>query len=305
MDLPPLDQKIVESLNEISKAENVLILSFIAPEDAIKVSPNSSSYASISPKDIYVLEEKIETIKKEGGLPDKLHLILQTPGGQLSTSYKIASYLRKSFKFIHAFVPYEAASGGTLICLAANSITLGEFGNLTPTDPQVIYNNQRVSSYRLIEAINNFEARFGKTNPLDIPSPWQQMAEKFDPIIYEKMNTDVWQSTFYGSRLLSKSGYTKEEATSIASWLARTIYSHEHCIDIEEAKNLKLKINDDAKSLALLQTYKKYLSVRIKERVDYHIIDTFYIKQEPIKEALKPSVPEIKSLGGLDNKEKI
>ncbi len=265
-----IPEELKVKLEKIATENNVLILSFIAPDAVLKVSPTSFSYASIENKDIYNLEKTIEEMKENASLPDKLHLIIQTPGGALSTSFKIANYQE-----IQVFIPYEASSGGTLMCLAANKITMSDFANLTPIDPQVIYKGERVSAYRIIEAVDSFQKKFGETRPLDIPPPWQQMGEKFDPIIYHEMDTSVWQSIFYASRLLKKSGYPEKESTLIAVQLARTAYSHGHCIDSVEAKEIGLNICNDEKSLALLKEYKNYLSIRLKETVDYHIIESF------------------------------
>ncbi len=273
--LEDLSDALSEKLQKIADDNNALILNFIAPDDVIRVSPASYSSASISVPDIYRLEKTIENLKKEGDLPETLHLIIHTPGGSLSTTFKIAIFLRDNFKNIHVFVPYEAASGGTLMCLGANKITLGDFGNLTPIDPQVRYKDTWVSAFRLISAVQDFEQKFGKTPPHDISPPWQQMAEKFDPILYAEMNTAVFQSSAYANRLLKKSGYSEEDSINIAIQLARTPYTHEHCINKEEAKSIGLNISNASKDLDLLSIYKKWTSNRLKEKVDYHIIEPF------------------------------
>lgn len=275
MELQKIPDEMKINLEKIASDNGVLILSFIAPDAIVKTSPTSISYASIDNKDIYKLEKIVEEMKEKSNLPEKLHLIIQTPGGSLSASYKISNYLRKSFKEIHAFVPYEASSGGTLMCLSANKVTLGDFANLTPIDPQVMYKGERVSAYRMIEAVDSFQKKFGETRPLDIPPPWQQMGEKIDPVIYFEMDTSVWQSIFYAVRLLKKAGYTDKEANLIAMQLARTPYSHGHCIDSDEAKEIGIHIDDQVSSLGLLKNYKNYLTLRLNESVDYHIIESF------------------------------
>ena len=287
-DLKILEKDLIESLQKAANDNNALVLSFIAPDDVIKVSPASISYATIEPRDMYALEKTIESLKAKGELPKKLHLVIQTPGGALSTSFKIAKYLRENFEDIHAFVPYEAASGGTLMCLAANSITMGDLGNLTPIDPQVQYMNQRVSAYRMIEAVDDFERRFEKTRPHDIPSPWQQMGEKFDAVLYSEMNTVVFESLSYGARLLEKSGYEKNEAKKIAIRLARTPYTHGHCIDAEEAAEIGLRISKEKEDGRLLVIYKKWVSQRLGEKVDIHIIEHF----SPVTVALDTKAPK-------------
>ncbi|HBL51980.1 MAG TPA: hypothetical protein DEV73_03345 [Candidatus Zambryskibacteria bacterium] len=135
-----------DELQNISDTHNVLLLSFIAPDKIVRTSPVTYDYASISVNDFYRVEEIVENLREAGQLPSKLHLVIQTPGGQLGVSTKIAKYLRSSFRDIVVFVPYEAASGGTMMCLAANSIVMGITSNITPIDPQVPYKGQRIAA---------------------------------------------------------------------------------------------------------------------------------------------------------------
>ena len=45
----------------------------------------------------------------------KLILMINSPGGFVKSSYKMARALRENFEEIIVFVPYEASSGGTLV----------------------------------------------------------------------------------------------------------------------------------------------------------------------------------------------
>src|SRR5262245_25980289 len=127
--MDPLKPELTAKLQEIADSNNVAVIGFIAPQDAVRLSPVTFVSAAIEERDMYRLEEIVAEIKALESAPDTLHLIIQTPGGELFTSYKIAQFLRSSFKIIKAFVPYQAASGGTLICCAANEIYLGDLGN--------------------------------------------------------------------------------------------------------------------------------------------------------------------------------
>ena len=51
--------------------------------------------------------------------------MVNSPGGLVQSSYKVARASRKTFKEISVFVPHIAASGGTLLALTGNKIVMG------------------------------------------------------------------------------------------------------------------------------------------------------------------------------------
>lgn len=267
--LPP---EIVSAIQKIVDAEKVAIIGFVAPQDAVRVSPVSFASAAIEEGDMYRLEEIVNEIKNQENPPDTLHFIIQTPGGELYTSYKIAYFLRNSFKKIKAYVPYQAASGGTLFCCAANEVYLGDLGNLTPIDPQVRYNNTILSAYAFERCVDTLQTIFGEKTPGEVPTPWQQMAEKIDPILYDEMQTAVWNTLLYAKELLLKSNYSENVAQRIVARLARPQESHAHPILFEAARKIGLNVceNDDT-----IKIYSKYVSQRLKEKSTSHIIECF------------------------------
>jgi len=78
------------------------------------------------------VEDSILNIQKTRQI-DKL-LLLNSFGGQVSSSFKVAQAIRKNFKYITVFIPHIAASGGTLIVLCGNELVMGDMSNLTPID---------------------------------------------------------------------------------------------------------------------------------------------------------------------------
>ncbi|MGB4966235.1 MAG: hypothetical protein WBO77_03965 [Microgenomates group bacterium] len=285
-----LDEKLLNDLGKISTKHDALLMSFVAPDKIVRTSPVAFDYASISIKDFYTIEDKVESLREKGVLPSKLHLIIQTPGGLLGVSTKIAKYLRYSFKEIIAFIPYEAASGGTMMCLAANSIVMGSTSNLTPIDPQVIYNGQRVAATTYDQAINDFKSKFDKFRPDELPNPYQQLANHFDPIIAKEMDKTVLDTIEVAYDLLTKSQnppdeQSKNQLINIAFNLGKNARPHSHIIDIDEAKSIGLNINSDSDTVSLLKTYKKWVGCMLTEEVTNHIIETII----PTKKDEKPN----------------
>lgn len=268
MELKKLNPDLQKDLQKIADEKEVTIISFVAPQDPVRTSPVTIASAAIQEKEMYKLEEAVEKSQS-----DNLHLIIQTPGGELHTSFKIASFLRSKFKNIQAFVPYQAASGGTLICCAANSLSMGDFANLTPIDPQVRYAGSWVSAYSLLRFVKSFETIYGQHSPGEVPSPWQQMADKLDPIIHDEMNTSVFTTTVYAYRLLRKSGYSEEKAATLAVNLGRTMYTHSFAILGEEAAEIGFNLVKEDETIRI---YRRLVAERMQERVADHCIDTFY-----------------------------
>lgn len=171
-------QELQKKLQKASNENNALVMSFIAPDTIVRKSPTSYDYAQITYQDLYNIEEKIEPLKIQGKLPKKLHLIIHSPGGRADATTKIARYLREHFEEIEAYVPYEAASGGTVLCLVANIVVMGTTSNLTPIDPQVLYKRRRISATSYEQAIKDMMRKYSTSSPEEIPSPDQQMCNQ-------------------------------------------------------------------------------------------------------------------------------
>lgn len=71
------------------------------------------------------------------GPTKRLDLILHTEGGQITSAVRIANLLRDFCEELNIIVPYKARSAGTLLCLAANTISMGRCAEISPIDPIV------------------------------------------------------------------------------------------------------------------------------------------------------------------------
>ncbi len=276
-----LQDDLKKDLQSSSDKYNALLMSFIAPDSIVRKSPVSFDYATIKIQDLYKVESEVEDSRKNGNLPKQLHLIIQTPGGDLSTATKIAFYLQRNFQNnIIAFVPYEAASGGTMLCLSAKNIVMGETSNITPIDPQIPYKYGRISTNTYEQALGEFQKNFGKLKPEEIPSPYQQMANQFDPVIYKEMQKLSWDTanTAYTLLLKSQAPENPEQKSKLADTainLSRSeTWPHSHIIRMDEAIEIGLNISNDPENLELLRLYKRWVSAKLNEETDSHIIET-------------------------------
>jgi ClpP class serine protease len=86
--------------------------------------------------DINDSEEILRVIRlTPPGLP--IDIILHTPGGLVLATEQIARALKNHPAKVTAIIPHYAMSGGTMIALAANEITMDDNAVLGPVDPQL------------------------------------------------------------------------------------------------------------------------------------------------------------------------
>lgn len=68
---------------------------------------------------------------------DTLEILLHTPGGSADIAYQVVRFFRRHCKTLNVIVPLQAKSAGTLMCLGADAIYMGEFAELGPIDVQI------------------------------------------------------------------------------------------------------------------------------------------------------------------------
>lgn len=280
-----LSEELKAKLQKIADDNDVLVMSFIAPDTIVRKSPVAYAYAKITLDDLYKVEKEIENLKTSANLPKKLHLIIHTPGGRVDATTKIARYLRGAFDEIEAYVPYEAASGGTVLCLAANCIVMGDTSNLTPIDPQIKYKGETVSAVSYEQAIDDMTEKYPTSSPDEIPSPDQQKSNKFDPIIAKEFSKVVLDSLMVAVELLdaSQSPKKQEDKNKIyraAFSLTKTVYPHSHQFNAKRARDIGLTISADVDKMGLLKTYREWVSCKLNEKVTTHIIETYVPKKD-------------------------
>jgi len=274
--LKPLPSELSSTIQGIANKNNATIISFVAPL-GVRTSPVTITSASIEESEIYRLEENVNKASEENAT-NCLHFIIHTPGGELFTSYKIANFLRSKFTKISAFVPYEAASGGTILCCAADEVYIGELGNLTSIDPQIRYKNiGRVSCHAFLRAVDSIEEQYGEKSPDEVSTPWQQMTEKLDPIIYDEMSTLLFTTHICAVRLLEKSGYSRKDAQRLASSLTRNYYTHDFPLFAQDAEQMGFRLKTDPDTMSV---YGRLVSSRLQENHPRHSIDAFFPEQQ-------------------------
>jgi hypothetical protein len=88
---------------------------------------------SVDGADVHALMEVCHGVEEKD-----LDLIVHSPGGSAEAAEQMVNYLRSQFDHIRAFVPLQAKSAATMICLGCDEIVMGLHSELGPIDPQIL-----------------------------------------------------------------------------------------------------------------------------------------------------------------------
>lgn len=263
-----------EALQAFCDKKNVVLLAFVGSYVPRKRNPVSSVRATINIVDEFGMEEALNHIRLSVGKAKakKAYLLINSIGGGVSSSFKIAQAIRDTFEDITVFVPHIAASGGTLLALTGNRIRMGIMSQLSPVDPQMPYlNHGFVSVNSISRAKKRLDKKFEKRQEQEIGYPDRHMAEMLDPVVYEEFYGLRKASEEYLSTILQKTKYTQEEIDKILRILIFALPTHSFVIDKNLAAEIGLKVvsDGDAEEWDLMRNwFAKYVG----EETDRHFI---------------------------------
>ena len=174
--------------------------------------------------DINDSEEVLRAIKlTDNNVP--LDIILQTPGGMVLAATQIARAIKAHPGKVTVFVPHFAMSGGTLIALAADEISMCEHSVLGPIDPQ-LGSQPAVSLQKVVEQ--------------------KPIAEIDDnTLVLADMAQKAIRQIQATATILLEGNMKPEKAKEIATTLTKGRWTHDYPIFADEAQDLGLLVNTD------------------------------------------------------------
>ncbi len=253
----PVSEETDKKLCEIANKEKAVLLAFIGPYRGLLISPVHVLRPEIGIEDEFGIETAIKDIKNKRPKIDKLYLLVNSMGGGVSSSYKVARALRTSFKDITAFVPHIAASGGTLIAITANTIVMGLMSQLSPLDVQIEYGETSVSVNSFIRSYTRWKKQLATTLPAAISYPDKHLVDELDPIILEEVSSIIATGVNYVEEILKLAGY--KDASEIAYKLTFDPGVHSKVIHYELAKRIGLNAIADVERVELWDTMRAWL----------------------------------------------
>ena len=274
---------IKKDLQKVADKDDAVMLAFIAPYGAVRVSPIEERIATVGFVEEWGVEFALSSICSKIDNPDKLYILINSPGGIPPSCYNISHMLRSCFPFIKAFVPQVALSGGTLMALSSNKLVMGAASRFSPFDVQVPYSESHVSAYAMGKALSRITEYFRTKTAEEAPYPWKSMADKLDPVILESWSTSLAEIGVYANELLRKSGYTDEECRKVIKALVLTENTHSFVIHRDRAKEIGLHVSDDDEDAKVLNIMREWLSGYAFESKVTHCIRYILPKTKQLK----------------------
>jgi len=276
------DQKLSEKLTEISKKHDAVLMACIAPYVGLKISPTKTVNAQMGLSEEFAVETAINQIQTKTDA-QKLMLLVNSPGGLVQSSYKIARALRKTFKEIIVFVPHIAASGGTLLALTGNKIVMSMMSQLSPLDPQAQIEDGAVSANSVVDAHQFVTRLFDDVSVEDAPYSYKALADKCDGVDIRDALASLSLMEEYVHEILADCGYSKEECKKISHSIVRGFKTHDEVINIDKAKKLGLNVVSHSDFMDEWNLFREWLAKYMLQSTDKHVI-RFVISEELTKQ---------------------
>lgn len=304
------NSQMKESLEKISQKEKAVVLAFIAPYIGRQISPTKVISAELGISEEFAIETAIEKIKEQTQC-EKLILLINSPGGFVSSSYKVAKALRCNYKEIKVFVPHIAPSGGTLIALTGNQIVMGMMSQLSPIDPQGMSSGHSIAAKSVVDGFETITEFFKNTSEEDAPYTYKVLAEKYTAEKIDEAIASITLMQDYANEILLASGYAHEDATAIAGRLTLGFRNHGEVINYDKAKLAGLNVISNSCCAEDWRTMRKWLGEYLLQSADKHIIrfviskDIIDSKQETNVESHELETKELKVANEETNKKPI
>ena len=267
------DKDVIEELEALTCKNDCVFLAFVAPYFGIKVSPSKVSSASLGISEEFGVEEAITKIKQMTPCRN-LILMINSPGGYVKSSYKIARALRENFDKITVFIPYEASSGGTLISLVGNEIVMGMMSQLSPIDPH----SDESSALALKSGFRLVMDWLEDTGEEDVPYPLKALSEKFHPEGLDYALSSLKMMEEYAQEILELGKMENAKAKEISKELVNGFLTHGQVINSTRAKKIGLNVADDTRYKNERDVLRKWLAKYLLKSADKHII-RYYISE--------------------------
>ena len=250
----------------------------------------------LHPEDLLPFEDILDGISSPKEKPQKVVILLETPGGSGETARDMVELLHERFDRVVFVIPGMAKSAGTIMALGGHDILMGPGSSLGPIDAQLQQEGKAFSADALIEGLNRIKKEVedtGKLSPAYIPflqklSPGEiqhaHNALEFARVTvrdwlvkYKFSDWNVHSSTGLPVSDEEKKTRAYEISTALSSqsrWL-----SHGYSLRIPDLEALRLKIVDFSADTALNEAIRRY---QVLLRLAFEAGSVFKIIESPL-----------------------
>jgi ClpP class serine protease len=230
-----LDLRRATAIRSIEKARGTRVVTMIHRQETM----NILGFPVARYIDIEDSEQIMRAIRLT---PDEMpiDLVLHTPGGLVLAAEQIAFALQRRKGPVTVMVPHYAMSGGTLIAIAADQLTLDPNAVLGPVDPQLGGVQSSYPAASIVKALQQ-------------PNPNRDDSTLILGDVAEKALRQVRATVFD----LLRDRKTEADAGRIADALSLGQWTHDYPLDVAELRRLGLEVREEMprEVYALMELY--------------------------------------------------
>lgn len=178
-----------------------------------------------------------------------LALYLSTYGGETRAAWPIVNLLRGHCEKLTVLVGGACLSAGTLMALGADEIVMGQHSTLSPVDPSFYVpvktgqGTREVSVEDVASLLRWSKERVGLRKGEHLSQLALRLADDVGPLLLGRVNRAHGQIRSLASRMLRLHWKPKDpRIDSVVEMLCEGLYSHDHLLVREEAKELGLDV---------------------------------------------------------------
>ncbi len=230
-----------------------------------------------------------------------IDLFLYTRGGEVDSVLPLVNAIREFCDEFNVLIPFRAHSGGTLICLGADQIIMGPFGELTPIDPTtgnqfspVDELNPRARKGISVEDVTSYmslaknDAKVGIKDESNVLEVFRTLSQQVHPLALGHVNRVQTHIRTLAEELLklgNKRNLSAEKTKLIVNTLTEKVTSHTHAIDRHQAQKLLgtdiLKFTSDEEEKMVWSLFDDYANTMLlKEKFNIRQ----FMGDTPVKE---------------------
>lgn len=173
------------------------------------------------------VEDSEQVLRAIRMTPDDMpiDIVLHTPGGLVLASEQIANALEKHPAKVTVLIPHYAMSGGTMIALASDEITMDPNAVLGPVDPQL----GQYPAASLLKIVKQKNINRIDDNTLIMADMAEKALRQVKDFVYYLLEDNLGA----------------EKAEELSTMLTDGRWTHDYPITCDQAKNWGLQINTE------------------------------------------------------------
>lgn len=271
--VPDVAEENDPELQAFADKRNVVLLAFVGSYVPRRYGPTQFGWSTVSVADEFSIEQALTSIVNRYNAENrKLYLLVNTPGGSVASSFKIALAIRRCFDDITVFVPHIAASGGTMLALTGNRVRMGVMSQLSPVDIQVQYKTGYISANSLLVAETDLEERIAMKRPDELSYLEKHLVDSLDPAILVEMDNIVNMGKTYLVQILIEAGYSEEACKKITDSLIFGLPTHGFVIQEDLAKEIGVNVENSNTKPDEWVVMRKWFWRYIDQATDKHFV---------------------------------